>query len=67
MYLPALGQAVPPVLRLLFVRTEHAEQEREAESEHFPISHAVQYAAFMPPAAALTFPAGRTIQVELKV
>ena len=50
MYLLASGQAVPPVSRLLFVPTGHAEQEREAESEHFPFSHAVQYAAFMPPA-----------------
>ena len=52
MYLPASGQAVPPVSRLLFVLTGHVEQykEREAESEHFPFSHAVQYAAFMPPA-----------------
>ena len=49
-YLPTSGQAVPPVSRLLFVPTGHAEQEREAESEHFPISHAVQYAAFMLPA-----------------
>ena len=46
MYLPASGQAVPPVSRLLFVPTGRAEQEREAENEHFPFSHAVQYAAF---------------------
>ena len=32
----------------MFVLTGHVEQykEREAESEHFPFSHAVQYAAF---------------------
>ena len=101
MYLLASGQAVPPVSRLLFVPTGHAEQEREAESEYFPFSHAVQSAAFIPPArslhsqsqeagyeakttrgrahisnedegldvpaAALTFPAGQAIQVELKL
>jgi hypothetical protein len=89
-----------PVSRPLYVPTGHAEQEREAESENLPISHAVQSAAFIPPArqlhiqsdeagceakttrgrahiskdegldvpaAALTFPAGQAIQVELKL
>jgi hypothetical protein len=68
-YLP-VGQTVhslTPVSRLLYLPTGHAEQEREAESEYFPFSHAVQSAAFSPPAAALTFPAGQAIQVELKL
>ena len=54
-YLP-VGQTVhslTPVSRLLYVPTGHAEQEREAESEYFPFSHAVQSAAFIPPARSL--------------
>ena len=42
-----------PVSRPLYVPTGHAEQEREAESENLPISHAVQSAAFIPPARQL--------------
>ena len=52
MYLP-VGQTVhtlTPVLKLLKVPTGHAEQEREAESEYFPFTHAVQSDAFIPPA-----------------
>ena len=51
-----VGQTVhslTPVSRLLYVPTGHAEQEREAESEYFPFSHAVQSAAFIPPARSL--------------
>jgi hypothetical protein len=48
-----VGQTVhslTPVSRLLYVPTGHVEQEREAEREYFPFSHAVQSAAFIPPA-----------------
>jgi hypothetical protein len=45
--------SLTPVSRLLYVPTGHAEQEREAESEYFPFLHAVQSAAFIPPARSL--------------
>ena len=55
MYLPASGQAVPPVSRLLFVPIGYAEQEREAENEQFPFSHAVQSVAVCCFHAACTY------------
>ena len=54
-YFP-VGQTVhslTPVSRLLYLPTGHAEQEREAEIEYFPFSHAVQSSVFMPPARSL--------------
>ena len=45
--------SLTPVSRLLYLPTGHAEQEREAEIEYFPFSHAVQSSVFMPPARSL--------------
>ena len=40
-------------MSVLYMPTGHAEQEREAESEYVPFSHAVQSSTFMPPARSL--------------
>ena len=53
-YVPA-GQLLQPVAASEpeNLPAGHAEQEREAEIEYFPFSHAVQSSVFMPPARSL--------------